>query len=402
VVIYSIDPRGPVNTGLTAEDNGGNRTIEQVAQVFAQRSTEWIESQDGMVTLSQKTGGLFYSGGDIASSIRRAVDDGNGYYLIGYQPEGETFNRSNPNQANFHSIKLRVKRTGLTVRSRTGFFGTPDGQPAPVAQTRAAQLARTLASPFATAALNVKLTTLFSHTDKQGSLINALLHFDAHDLTFKEEPDGSRSALIDLAIVTFDSNGQVSANVDKSWRLNYPSNAYEEVLKRGIVYSTTVPIKKPGPYQMRIALRDANSEKLGSARQFIEVPEMKNDRLVMSGIVMSATAQQDVEGSPAVRIFRSGSTISYAYEILSSRSDSQSRLQAQIRLFREGQLVYSSPQSPLQRDSKQKAKRFAVAGQFGLTKISPGSYVMQIVVADPQRKDKNSTATQAIDFEVRE
>ena len=33
------------------------------------------------MVLAQKTGGLFYAGNDIASSIRRAVDDGNGYYL---------------------------------------------------------------------------------------------------------------------------------------------------------------------------------------------------------------------------------------------------------------------------------------------------------------------------------
>jgi hypothetical protein len=37
-----------------------------------------------------------------------------------------------------------------------------------------------------------------------------------------------------------------------------------------------------------------------------------------------------------------------------------------------------------------------------LTKISPGPYVLQIVVSDPQRKDKYGTATQAMDFQVKE
>jgi len=411
VVIYSIDPRGPINTGLTAEDNGGNRSAEEEAQVFGLRSLQLIESQDGMVILSQKTGGRFFNNGDIANSIREAVDDGNGYYLLGYQPDTDTFDAKNPSK--FHSVKFRRKRPGLTVRSRTGFYGSPDYSSPPAPQTREAQLAKALASPFETAGVNVKLTTLFSQTEKHGPLVNVLLYLDAHDLTFNEEPDGSRSTLVDLAIVTLDDDGRISANVDKSWRLTYPKNTYDEVLKRGIVYSTAVPMKKAGPYQMRVALRDANSEKVGSATQFVEVPEIRDDRLVMSGIVMSAAQPQasgaeaagnsseNLEGSPAVRIFRSGSTISYAYEILNSRLEGQSNLQAQLRLFREGQLVYSSPQSPLTKDSKQSAKRFAVTGQLALTKISPGTYVMQIVVSDPQRKDKEATATQAMDFQVK-
>ena len=91
VVIYTIDPRGPTYTGLTAADNGGSRTLDQLSQVVHTRSQQFTESQDGMVILAQKTGGVFYVGNDVASSLRRAVDDGNGYYLLGYQPAQATF-----------------------------------------------------------------------------------------------------------------------------------------------------------------------------------------------------------------------------------------------------------------------------------------------------------------------
>jgi hypothetical protein len=399
---------------LTASDGAGGRTSEQLSEVVGQRTQELIQSQDGLVILAQKTGGLFYVGNDIASSIRKAVDDGNGYYLMGYQPEGATFDERSASR--FHSISVRVKRPGLTVRSRTGFFGMPDNSPAPVARTREAQIAKALVSPFTTGDLNVRLTTLFSHSDTEGSYIKALLHFDARDLTFTEEPDGSRSAVIDVAIVTFDADGKVSANVDKTWRLNYPKAAYEEVLRRGLVYSTPVPMKKAGPYQLRVALRDANSEKLGSATQFVEVPDVGSGRLVVSGIVMTAAQQQasavstsddartDIDGTPAVRIFKSGSAISYAYEILNVRTEGndKSQLESQVRLFRDGLPIYSSPQSAINTAGQQNAKRLAVGGRLELTKIPAGNYVMQIVVSDTRRKDKNGVMAQAMDFQVRE
>ena len=73
-------------------------------------------------------------------------------------------------------------------------------------------------SPFTTGDLNVRLTTLFSNSDAEGSFVKALLHFDARDLTFDEEADGTRSATVDVAIVSFDANGAASANVDKTIR----------------------------------------------------------------------------------------------------------------------------------------------------------------------------------------
>lgn len=413
VVIYAIDPRGPTFTGLTVSDGDGGRSSDQLGEVVGQRSEEFIQSQDGLVILPQKTGGLFYTGNDITGSLRQAVDDGNGYYLMGYQPQGSTFDEKT--EGRFHSISLRVKRPGLKVRSRTGFFGTPDNRPAPVPQTRAAQLAKALVSPFTTGDVNVRLTTLFSYSEAEGAYIKALLRFDARDLTFTEQPDGSQSAEIDVAIVTFDSEGKLSANVDKTWRLNYPRTAYEDVLRRGLVYSTPVPMSKSGPFQMRVALRDANSQKLGSASQFVEVPDVKSGRLVLSGIVMTAAPQQnsatgistgdpreDIDGTPAVRIFKAGSTISYAYEILNVRTEGNDRSQpeSQIRLFRDGQHVYSTPQSPL--DAQPNAKRLAVGGRLELVKIPPGNYVMQIVVSDTKRKDKNGTMAQAMDFQIRE
>ena len=52
----------------------------------------------------------------------RAVDDQEGYYLIGYNPDDASFkpDKSGPR---YHKIQIKVKRPGLRVRSRKGFYG---------------------------------------------------------------------------------------------------------------------------------------------------------------------------------------------------------------------------------------------------------------------------------------
>jgi len=177
------------------------------------------------------------------------------------------------------------------------------------------------------------------------------------------------------------------------------------VLRRGLVYSTPVPMKKAGPHHVRVVIRDANTQKLGSAMQYVDVPDLKSGRLALSGLVMTAVpskagenSREDIDGTPAVRIFKSGSGIAYAYEILNASA----QLETQMRLYRDGQPVYAVPASRLNMDGQQNANRFAVGGRMELTRMPPGHYVLQIVVSDSLRKDKNRIAAQSMDFEVQD
>ena len=417
VVISAVDLRGVVDTGLTVEDNTNDMTHDQIAQVGTQRTSQLIASQDGMVMLAQKTGGLFISNNnDMGSALQDAVDDGDGYYLMGYQPDEATFDAKNPNR--FHSVSVRVKRPGLHVRSRTGFFGEPDDRPALVTETRAAQMTRAMASPFTSGAVRVKLTTLFSDEENLGSTINAMLHVDAHDLKFNEEPDGSRSATIDVLAGTFNIDGDQVDSVDRTWQIRLPEKSYNEILRTGLVYLAHVPVKKAGPYQMRVVLRDATSHELGSATQFIEVPDLKTGRLTLSGIALAAEGAQsapagqtgegqltvdDPEGTPAVRIFKSGETAIYTYHVMNAHTgpDKKPQLESQLRLFRDGRQVFASMPAAIGGGIPPNPKRMFSIGHLQLAMVPPGNYILQILLVDKLQKGKGSIATQAIDFQVR-
>ena len=358
MVIYSIDPRGLVYTGLTAADNTRGRTPQQISQVSQQRSQEMFDSQDGMVILAHETGGLFMQNtNDIDGALRHVMDDGEGYYLIGYHPDASTFD-AKTGKPKFHNMQVRVKRAGLHVRARSGFFGTSDRESAPVPRTRQAQIARAMASPLGGGALHLRLTTLFSPGRQKRSFLDTMLHIDAKDLRFTDEPDDWHKAVIDIVAMTFGENGQQVDATDRTWTIRLKGDAYRDVLKQGMVYSVHVPVKKPGAYQVRVVLRDAGSELLGSASQFIEVPDIDKGRLALSGIVLRSEAGQrraadqspkmkpkdhsggeaDPQGTPAVRIFKQGTAITYGYQVLNAQADANKKpdLEVQTRLFRDG------------------------------------------------------------------
>ncbi|HEX2454385.1 MAG TPA: VWA domain-containing protein [Vicinamibacterales bacterium] len=89
--IYTVDPRGMM-TGST-----------------------WLEG------VADDTGGEWIRSNDMERALRRVVQQSTAFYLIGYDAT------MSPKDGRFHKIKVRVKRSGLQVRSRAGFWAPTVG-----------------------------------------------------------------------------------------------------------------------------------------------------------------------------------------------------------------------------------------------------------------------------------
>ena len=71
--------------------------------------------REGADLLAKETGGfLVHDQNDF--QFDKILDEQGGYYLIGYRPGTETFNKQ------FHKLKARVKKSGVEVRTRSGFL----------------------------------------------------------------------------------------------------------------------------------------------------------------------------------------------------------------------------------------------------------------------------------------
>ena len=79
------------------------------------------ESQDGLRYLAGETGGFaVVNTNDLAFGFRKVMADQHGYYLIGYQPEAGSVNELTRDR--FRRVSIKVKRKGLKVRTRAGFY----------------------------------------------------------------------------------------------------------------------------------------------------------------------------------------------------------------------------------------------------------------------------------------
>jgi hypothetical protein len=165
-VVNVVDPRRVGETGITLENAG----------------------------LAAQTGGQFVrNDNEVPKVLDEVLGGDEGYYLIGYTPQSETFVKKQGG-ALFRKLEIRVRGKGLKVRYRHGFLGLTDEETAVHPKSA---LAAALLSPFQTEGLQVKLTPVFGHDEAQGPFVTSLLRIASGGLTFSEEPDGARRTVLD-------------------------------------------------------------------------------------------------------------------------------------------------------------------------------------------------------------
>jgi VWFA-related protein len=419
VVIYSLDAKGLQTLMPKAGDNLGRTADDQLAQQMLDASIQNLDSQAGMVFLAQETGGFaMLDNNDLDFGVRKVLEDNETYYLLGFDPEDAHFN------GRYHPIKVRVKRPGLQVRTRGGFYGVPEAEASARPKTPVQQILSTLSSPFGARDVRVQMTSFFVDSNAKGSYVRSFFYFDCSNLTFKDGPDRKKSLTLELATFAFNEEGQAVDQYANRLTLDLDETQYREALAKGLVRAADVPIKKPGAYQFHAVIRDAETGRLGSASQFIQVPDLRKKQLTLSGLLISApspkstenrspgdvpdildqmnqTAGIDPQPTAAVRRFGQTSELAYGAWIFNAmvNKQNQPQLATQIEIFHNGKRIYQAPPHPVK--IAKGDKRIPCGGQLRLTGFPPGDYLLRLIVTDGLARQKYSRVDQWMDFSVR-
>jgi VWFA-related protein len=398
VVINAIDTRGLSPLTMTAADrpkfetdtvgpSATQMTPDHVAAVLnnanERRKAEYLAGQESGSYLAAETGGIMVTeSNDVGGSIAGIYSRMTGYYLLGIEPPRTTFERNKDGSPKFRAIAVSVRRPGVRVRTRSGFLGITDADFEPPKDRAQMQLAASLDSPFRQVGVATTVRCAFINVEKTRSIILTRVGIAARDLSL-EGPVQNRSAIVHLIVRAYGIDGaELEGGIDQRLKISLDQQGTRVSLANGLVYSTNVSVSKPGPYQIRAAILDEASGRIGTGSEFLIVPKLGGKRVVLSDLTFPSYFGTENRVTPAWERLEvaPGQWVRFAFQAFNAGSRS---LGQQTRLYRDGQCVYESAVSPLESSAKGKGGQLVANGQLRVPEgLEPGDYYLQVEVAD--------------------
>jgi VWFA-related protein len=265
VVIYSLGTRS--NTFGPGIDVSKNEYPDFSPRTAGRELAESKLPQEPLETLAEETGGRSYLNAEaLDDGIADALVETSAYYLLAWRPDGEN------QRAGKSRLKVVVKgRPDLRVRMRRHFFNfkesTRSEATAPTTNTAENDLKRALGSLYPGRDVPLSVSASFTSTADKGTVLNASMKLDGVSLSFLES-GGKQQAIVDVLGVAVDDRGRFASFKQK---LDVPQEVVLAKDGRFIKWNQALPLP-PGLYQVRVAVRDRQTGRTGSAMTWIEIP----------------------------------------------------------------------------------------------------------------------------------
>jgi VWFA-related protein len=447
VVIYSIDARG-LSTGLP--DVSTATSVDTSGRLLRATAGELLASQDGLSALASDTGGRgFFGSNALSASVATALKESSVYYLVGWRPENEQ--QRNPR---YRRIEVAINgRPELQIRFRRGFGegGSADSanrlKSKPVVRKAPLdELGAALRAPYPKNGLPVAISLNFIDVPQYGATLTAALKISTTSLVL-EAQGGPPTAIVDVSGAIFDDQGKSISTFNKRLTIKAKSTEGKSPPPDNIFYNHFTVIK-PGLYQVRAAAIDEKQGTIGSAMEWIEIPDLGSKALTLSSLIVGekkadsevqqtepVTNEPDKQPSAFRQVslnidhhFSRSSHLRFMTIIYNAISGSDNisaappsrsggtqntdgtvplipaittgggpDLAVQVQVFRDNEPVITAPLRKIPTEGFPDLQRLAYAAEVTLDDLQPGRYVLQVTVIDKLAK---ASASQRFSFQV--
>ncbi len=272
IAVYPVDANGLVVVGLTAQDASYDSvgTFEAhpgPPNAISAQYDQFAALHLSMEELASRTGGkAFYNRNDLGTAIQKGINDGSTYYLIGYYPSDKNWD------GEFRKIQVKVKRSGINLRYRPGYYAIDSQVEAQGSTARDKDLADALDLSNPPSTMLYFTASLTPPSARTGNKLGVNYHLDAHAINFEQGADGLRHPTVGCYVQAFSQDGKPVKTERKLPTIALKPEVYQQVMKTAL--PCTVELELPaGNYWLRFAVRDERTGLMGTANGKVTIGE---------------------------------------------------------------------------------------------------------------------------------
>jgi len=353
-----------------------------------------LSPESGMGQLADQTGGfLVRDTNDLKGRMAQIDQDLSAYYLISYAPKQHEYD------GRFHAIEVKLKRPGLIIQARKGYFAIDPTLGSPVLEYEAPAVA--LAGGGSRPRdIAIRAAALSFPEPARPGLVSVVAEVPARSVTFATD-ERKKQYATDFSVVSLirDARRQVVKKLSRQYRLGGPLAGIDAARQRQVIFYGEAELE-PGEYTVETVVYDSLNQKAGLSTGRLEVPEPDTAVPQLSSVSIIERAERL---SPAEQKgdnpFRSGELLLYP------NLDELPRVQAggqlpffftvyqptgyagdaptvTIELLREGR---PSARTGVQLPRPDALGRIQYTGALPLDKLGAGSYELKVALSVGQR-----------------
>ena len=375
VVIYSIDARGLATDPAYDAASGG--AFDPTGMMQSHLSGELTFSQEPLYALAADTGGrALLNSNDFQAGIARALDETSRYYLLAWRPVTDA-----QRGTNFSKIKVTIAgRPDLKVQLRRGYFSPADHARAKaqaIAPVQVETAADDLGLTETTEELHTSLAVGYKQTAGGNMQISTAVQVNA-----LSPNDSSGKLEANVLGAVFDSRGKPVGSFKRQVVVpRTPARATP--LYATVNHQVEVP---PGLYQVRVFAYERGTTKLSAALDWIEVPKLKPETFAISSLFVGEVSEAAGAGEVTVnanRHFARKSRMRFTTFIYNAaQKGGPPQLGVQIKVLRGEEAIITPPETKVSTDKLSSFTNIPYTGEFPLSSLPPGNYVLQVTITD--------------------
>lgn len=379
--------------GFTPDTSGLNPATNNISTLLTYISAGDRELENGMIRLAKESGGeAFLTTNDLQGALKKAINNNANYYALAYYLTG------NSAKDNSRRIKVRIKgHPEYEVRAQTGYLATElmkEG-PSDVIEPQK-QFLRAINSPLVSTGIGVDAVADFLDLASDKAQVSLSIYTDGRKLKYLEDNQSFTGNLV-LMTEVFDASGNAGKILQDTIQIRLSAEQYRQAGQNIYRYTQRLALP-PGLYQVRVGVRDPNSELYGTAAAWVEVPKLGSGKLFLSSLSLVKAAMGKSESQtdwpkktslPVIRngvtMFRNTDSLAYscrAYNAATEKNETVD-LVVQTQIFQNETLLGEAPAHPLTSliiGSEGNAIEFG--NQLNLANLKPGIYEFRITLAN--------------------
>jgi VWFA-related protein len=241
-----------------------------------------LEQLNGLHMIAEETGGRMYGNtNNLNDLLGRAFDANRYYYVLSYYPSDDvgpdSFRKIEVRVRNHPEYKVRAPK-GFRLRDSKIEFQEEEGQ------TPQQKLLMAMNRPLPVTDLGLSATADYLETETDDKKVSLTVNFEGDRFQYRQEEQRNVVELEILSVV-YDSSGKQVDGISAQVEAKLTPEGMEQAKNKGYRFSRRLALD-PGIYKMRVGVREEGSDHIGTASTWVEVPELKPDKLEMSSLIL--------------------------------------------------------------------------------------------------------------------